>query len=71
MFLSVRQMEVLDECLMMIPLDQEKLVAARTELEALLETEKDLADTADYKAAVQMLLDVPLVPAEERAGAGK
>ena len=38
---------MLDEILMMIPMDQEKLVAARKELESLLETEKDLAETEE------------------------
>eukprot|EP00035_Acanthoeca_spectabilis_P021152 m.436611 g.436611 ORF g.436611 m.436611 type:complete len:122 (+) comp17997_c0_seq1:1414-1779(+) len=57
-----KQVEVLDEILMMIPLDQEKLLAARKDLETLLDTEKDLAETAEFKAAVQMLADVPEEP---------
>lgn len=56
------QVEVLDEILMMIPLDQEKLLAARKDLETLLDTEKDLAETAEFKAAIQMLADVPEEP---------
>mmetsp|Transcript_780 Transcript_780/g.1114 ORF Transcript_780/g.1114 Transcript_780/m.1114 type:complete len:119 (-) Transcript_780:15-371(-) len=55
-----KQVEVLDEILMMIPLDQEKLIAARKDLEALLESEKDLAETEEYKLATQMLIDVPV-----------
>ena len=45
---------------MMIPLDQEKLLAARKALEELLEAEKDLSETAEYKAALKALEDVPV-----------
>jgi hypothetical protein len=60
--------EVLDEVLMMIPLDHEKLLAARLDVEGVLETEKDLVDTEEYKAAAQMLVDVPVDVADAGAG---
>eukprot|EP00039_Didymoeca_costata_P028477 m.21179 g.21179 ORF g.21179 m.21179 type:complete len:110 (-) comp7065_c0_seq1:1173-1502(-) len=57
-----KQHEVLEECLMMIPETQKKLAEAHKELAGLLETEKDLIDSEEYKAAAKMLSDVPVEP---------
>jgi len=49
--------ECLDESKMMIPDCKRRLVAAWDELSKLLETEKDLNETEEYKAAQVVLED--------------
>eukprot|EP00048_Salpingoeca_helianthica_P000265 m.40452 g.40452 ORF g.40452 m.40452 type:complete len:115 (-) comp10326_c0_seq1:28-372(-) len=55
-----KQFEVLEECKMMFPNTQKRLEAAHAELKGLLETEKDLAETGEYKEAATILAEVPL-----------
>eukprot|EP00056_Hartaetosiga_gracilis_P020307 m.18672 g.18672 ORF g.18672 m.18672 type:complete len:111 (-) comp8348_c0_seq1:31-363(-) len=60
-----KQYEVLDECKMMIPNTQQRLEAAHAELQTLIDTETDLSDTAEYKAAVEMIKNVPIQLVEQ------
>nr|CAI5863679.1 unnamed protein product [Callosobruchus analis] len=50
-----KQEEVLNECYMMVPDCQRRLVVAYEELKNILETEQDLKDTEDYMAAQKVL----------------
>ncbi|EGD76789.1 tubulin cofactor a [Salpingoeca rosetta] len=53
-----KQYEVLEECKMMVPDTEQRLKKAHDELTAMLESEKDLSEAEEYKAAKQMLADV-------------
>ncbi|XP_076836039.1 tubulin-specific chaperone A [Brachyhypopomus gauderio] len=50
-----KQMEVLQESRMMIPDCHRRLAMARTDLQQLLETEEDLAESEEYKEARSVL----------------
>eukprot|EP00730_Choanoeca_flexa_P017071 TRINITY_DN8173_c0_g1_i1.p2 TRINITY_DN8173_c0_g1~~TRINITY_DN8173_c0_g1_i1.p2 ORF type:complete len:116 (+),score=36.23 TRINITY_DN8173_c0_g1_i1:245-592(+) len=53
-----KQYEVLDECTMMIPDTQRRLEAAHKDLSQMLENEADLAESAEYIAAKDMIANV-------------
>ncbi|XP_060617607.2 tubulin-specific chaperone A [Anolis sagrei] len=55
-----KQMEVLQESRMMIPDCQRRLEAARADLVQLLENEKELEETAEYKDAFSVLESIKL-----------
>lgn len=55
-----KQTEVLQESRMMIPDSHRRLEAAHTDLSQVLENEKDLEDTEEYKDARAMLDSVKL-----------
>lgn len=50
-----KQEEVLQESLMMVPDCQRRLVKAYDELKAIIDSEIDLKDNADYSTAVKVL----------------
>lgn len=50
-----RQVDVLQECLMMIPDSKRRLVKAYEDLDNVLNKEKDLKDTEEYAAAKKAL----------------
>lgn len=52
-----KQEEVLQECLMMVPDCQRRLVKAYDELKAIVDSEVDLQGNVDYLAAVKVLED--------------
>lgn len=52
-----KQEEVLQECLMMVPDCQRRLVKAYDELKAIIDSEVDLQGNDDYLAAVKVLED--------------
>lgn len=61
LLLAAVQGEVLEECKMMVPHTQKRLAEAHEELSKLVDEAKaDLAEAEEFKAAVQMLADVPV-----------
>jgi len=52
-----KQEEVLQECLMMVPDCQRRLVKAYDELKAIIDSELDLKGNEDYLTAVKVLED--------------
>ncbi|KAG9266008.1 tubulin-specific chaperone A [Astyanax mexicanus] len=59
-YLIKKQMEVLQESRMMIPDCHRRLSIAHADLQQLLETEEDLAETEEYKEARSILDSVKL-----------
>ncbi|KAL6470823.1 hypothetical protein MHYP_G00219420 [Metynnis hypsauchen] len=59
-YLIKKQMEVLQESRMMIPDCHRRLATAHADLQQLLETEEDLAETEEYKEARSILDSVKL-----------
>ncbi|XP_017543019.1 tubulin-specific chaperone A [Colossoma macropomum] len=59
-YLIKKQMEVLQESRMMIPDCHRRLAMAHADLQQLLETEEDLAETEEYKEARSILDSVKL-----------
>ncbi|XP_046677966.1 tubulin-specific chaperone A isoform X1 [Homalodisca vitripennis] len=55
-----KQEEVLQECLMMVPDCQRRLVKAYEELQKIIDTETDLNTNEDYLSAVKVLEDAKL-----------
>ncbi|XP_072310492.1 tubulin-specific chaperone A [Eucyclogobius newberryi] len=55
-----KQVEVLQECKMMIPDCHRRLTIAHAELSQMLETEEDLAEAEEYKEARNILDSVKL-----------
>ncbi|XP_070541816.1 tubulin-specific chaperone A-like [Ptychodera flava] len=55
-----KQKEVLQESKQMIPDCKKRLATAHSELTTMVENEKDLAETEEYKAAQEILAEVKL-----------
>ncbi|KAM3874538.1 tubulin-specific chaperone A [Diretmus argenteus] len=55
-----KQLEVLQECKMMVPDCHRRLAIAHADLAQILETEEDLAESEEYKEAQSMLDSVKL-----------